>query len=66
MTDTDFFADGLISRYVTGGNNQGNAVASLHTSLAYQIVSEPVLFLVWAEGLSVFSWGLANVLTRIL
>lgn len=28
MTGTDFSADGLMRRDVTGGNNQGNAVAS--------------------------------------
>ena len=33
MTGTDFPADGLMRRDVTGGNNQGNAVASLHMTI---------------------------------
>ncbi|MFA2462738.1 esterase-like activity of phytase family protein, partial [Escherichia coli] len=30
MTGTDFSTDGLMRRYVTGGNNQWHTVASLH------------------------------------
>ena len=37
MTGTDFPADGLMRRDVTGGNNQGNAVASLHMTIMMKI-----------------------------
>lgn len=36
----------------------------LYPSLSDQIASEPVLFL--AGAVAVFSWGLANVLARML
>lgn len=38
----------------------------LYPSLSHQIASEPVLFLAGAVGVVVFSWGLANVLVRML
>lgn len=33
MTGTDFSTDGLMRRYVTGGNNQWHTVASLHMTI---------------------------------
>lgn len=39
MTGTDFSADGLMRRDVTGGNNQGNAVASLHMTIMMNRIS---------------------------
>ena len=39
MTGTDFPADGLMRRDVTGGNNQGNAVASLHMTIMMNRIS---------------------------
>lgn len=39
MTGTDFSADGLMRRDVTGGNNQGNAVASLHMTIMMHRIS---------------------------
>ena len=39
MTGTDFSADGLMRRDVTGGNNQGNAVASLYMAIMMNRIS---------------------------
>ena len=39
MTGTDFPADGLMRRDVTGGNNQGNAVAPLHMTIMMNRIS---------------------------
>ena len=39
MTGTDFPADGLMRRDVTGGNNQGNAVASLYMAIMMNRIS---------------------------
>lgn len=39
MTGTDFSADGLMRRDVTGGINQGNAVASLHMTIMMNRIS---------------------------
>lgn len=39
MTGTDFSADRLMRRDVTGGNNQGNAVASLHMTIMMNRIS---------------------------
>lgn len=38
----------------------------LYPSLSDQIASELVLFLAGAVGVAVFSWGLANLLARML
>lgn len=39
MTGTDSSADGLMRRDVTGGNNQGNAVAPLHMTIMMNRIS---------------------------
>lgn len=39
MTGTDFSADGLMRRDVTGGNNQGNTVASLYMAIMMNRIS---------------------------
>ena len=39
MTGTDFSAEGLMRGYITGGNNQGHAVASLHMTIMMNRIS---------------------------